>query len=391
MNFKSGQQGRPRSINDGGSVVFERYNAAGVLTPYPPNQAECEAYGYVYNVQMGTCSAYRNNSQIIPTFDNLSSKIYGANNTLETATTNTIVMGENNRVRGQSRNNVIVGSNNVINNGVSNASAFGTGAEVSVNNGLVVGGNKGSDIIGKRQTIELMYGVKTTDGSNTNSNLNNTPDSYFQIPRNSACFFEVTAIAVRTGGINVVGAIGDFASWTEMGVARSLYDVATGLDVLSIGRQRKNYADSGSTTNWLATAILPTEGFTIRCKGELDCIIDWSVSVKLTQIKMEDETRCPEEECPEGWFWYEANCRCQQCEEIICDECYEYNFETCECTFIEGCVPTPCEETECYVGWHWDSEICNCVKDEVDPCFELPCGDGFRWNEELCKCEEIEE
>ena len=71
-----------------------------------PNQLQCEAYGYTYNKQTGTCSTFRFNTNINRSFSNISNKLQGAGNTTETGTNNTYIIGENNIVRGLSRNNI---------------------------------------------------------------------------------------------------------------------------------------------------------------------------------------------------------------------------------------------------------------------------------------------
>ena len=65
-------------------------------------------------------------------------------------------MGENNIVKGISRNNIIIGSNNEIANGVDNANVYGTLAQATADNSIVLGGNAGTDILGERQNITLM-------------------------------------------------------------------------------------------------------------------------------------------------------------------------------------------------------------------------------------------
>lgn len=353
MDFKSGMKSRPKEVRSTGNVVFEKYDSNGVLVAFNPNQYECEAYGYEYNAQTGSCSAYRVNIALKSRIENLDNKFIGKNNTIRTGGANTLVVGETNTSNGLSRNNLLVGSGNtiypveatiptapfpagetgVIDQGVNNSSAFGTKAELSADNTMVLGGNNGRDIYGKRQSVDLMYGVKTTNGNNNTSYLNNTPNSYFKLPRNSAFFFEAKVLAIRSGGTGA-GVIGDYASWTEIGVAKSIFDVKSQTDILTIKRVRKNYASDGTTTGWLPTAILPTEGFSIRCRGAINTIIEWTSTINLTQIKLEDETPCPEQDCPEGSFWVEENCRCQDCQVLICPDGYEFSLEECRCVEI---------------------------------------------------------
>lgn len=111
---------KPSRTTSIGTVVF-----TDGTDEVPPNQLQCEAYGYTYDKTTGSCQAFRYNTNINRTFSNLSNFIKGSQNTTQTGTNNTQIMGESNTVAGLSRNNIIVGSNNEIKNGVNNASIFG--------------------------------------------------------------------------------------------------------------------------------------------------------------------------------------------------------------------------------------------------------------------------
>ena len=172
MDFLPQQTVRPRTVAPSGIVIFEQFDAKGVLVSMLPNEAQCQAYGYTYNAQTRSCTAFQTNTRLKTVFDNLETQVLGTKNTFATASINTLVVGETNWVRGNARNNLINGSGNNINNGVSNTNVSGTKAEATTNNSIVLGGNIGSDIQGKRQTTFLMYGVKTTDATALISNLN---------------------------------------------------------------------------------------------------------------------------------------------------------------------------------------------------------------------------
>ena len=194
--FLPGYLIKPKSINSLGEVTFTDGKVEAT-----PNQQQCEAYGYTYNKANGTCSAF-NFTPLLPLNAlNENNNIQGSGNTTEVGTNNTYIMGENNTVKGLSRNNIIIGSNNEIANNINNAFVFGTKGNVTTDNTTVLGGNKGSDDLGERQSIQLLFGVTTTDGTNTHSFLNNTTDSYFPVPENTILYFHADVIAVRIGGV----------------------------------------------------------------------------------------------------------------------------------------------------------------------------------------------
>ena len=244
-----------------------------------PNQLQCEAYGYTYNQADGTCSIFRFNTNINRSFSNESNKLQGAGNTTETGTNNTYIIGENNTVKGLSRNNIVVGNNNEIANGVNNANVFGTLGEATADNSIVLGGNAKADNLGERQTMTFIYGKTTTDNSTVDAFLNNTTDSYFAVPLNTAIYFQSESLAVRVGGSSGSGAVGDFKSWVERGV------VINKSGTLSIVRSRTSPASSGTTTGWNPINSVSGTNFLQTVKGANNMNIEWASTIRMTQIK----------------------------------------------------------------------------------------------------------
>ena len=243
-----------------------------------PNQLQCEAYGYTYNKQTGTCSTFRFNTNINRSFSNISNKLQGAGNTTETGTNNTYIIGENNTVKGLSRNNIVVGNNNEIANGVNNANVSGTLGEATADNSIVLGGNNGTDTLGERQSIQLLYGLQTTDGVNTVSFLNNTTDSLFAIPDNTIMYFHADVVAVRVGG-TAAGNVGDYASFVERGV------IINESGTVTINRERDSIKSNGTVTGWQPTGIVSGTSFAMRVKGATDMTVEWCSNITFTQIK----------------------------------------------------------------------------------------------------------
>jgi len=243
-----------------------------------PNQLQCEAYGYTYDKASGTCSTFRFNTNLNRSFSNESNKLQGTNNTTETGTNNTYIIGENNTVKGLSRNNIVVGNQNEIANGVNNASVYGTFGEATADNSIVLGGNSGSDTLGKRQAIQLIYGTQTTDGIVIESYLNGISGSYFVVPENTAIMFEADILAVRVGGTGA-GAVGDFKSWIETGV------VINKSGTLTVDSSIISHSNSGSTGGWDAVSTVSGTNYVISVEGATDKTIEWVSNIRFTQIK----------------------------------------------------------------------------------------------------------
>ena len=271
--YLSGFTVKPLTISGLGVVRFT--DGTNEVTP---NQLQCEAYGYTYNKAEGTCSVFRFNTNLNRSFDNSNNSTKGSQNVTETGTNNTIIMGENNTVKGFSRNNIIIGSNNEIANGVNNANVFGTFGEATADNSIVLGGNAGSDYLGKRQSIQLIYGVKTTDGTKVDSYLNGITGSYFVVPENTAIMFEADILAVRVGGTGS-GAVGDFKTWIETGV------VINKSGTLSVDSSTISHSSSGTTGGWDAVSTVSGTNYIMSVEGVADTTIEWVSNIRFTQLK----------------------------------------------------------------------------------------------------------
>ena len=194
-------------------------------------------------------------------------------------TNNTYVMGDSNTINGASRNNIVIGSNNEIVNGVNRAFVFGHLGEATTTNSFVIGGNAAEDNVGERQSIQLMYGTQTTDGTTVDSYLNNTSGTYLEVPDNTAMYFHADVLAVRVGGTSAGGAPGDYKSWVERGV------VINKSGTLSIQRERDTIKGSGTTTGWQPTGAVSGTNFTIQVKATNNMTVEWALNITFTQIK----------------------------------------------------------------------------------------------------------
>jgi hypothetical protein len=272
-SFLNSQIIKPLAITSEGIVSFT--DGANII---PPNQKQCEAYGYKYDTDTGTCRAFDFNENLEKNLINENNNIQGQGNLVESGTNNTYVMGERNVINGLSRNNIVIGNKNQINRSVNNTFVYGTLAQSTADNSIVLGGNDSEDILGERQSIHVLYGIQTTNGTTTNSFLNNVEDSFFQIPTDSICYFHADVVAVRVGGAGE-GSVGDFASWVERGV------VINKSETLTVSRERDTIKTSGNVTNWRPAAAVTGTNFRITCRGQDDQTVEWCSNITFTQIK----------------------------------------------------------------------------------------------------------
>jgi hypothetical protein len=266
---------KPQTIITSGEVLFTSGDGDNIR----PNQQQCEAYGYHYNKETGTCSAFNFTSNLGRNLINENNEIQGSGNVTGGGTNNTYIMGDANITHGVSRNNIIIGSNNEIAHGVNRAFVFGHLGEATTTNSFVIGGNANEDNVGERQSIQLMYGRQTTDASTVDSYLNNTSGSYLEVPDNTAMYFHADCLAVRVGGTSASGAAGDYKSWVERGV------VINKSGTLSIERERDTIKGSGTTTGWQPTGAVSGAYFTIQVKASNNMTVEWALNITFTQIK----------------------------------------------------------------------------------------------------------
>ena len=265
---------KPSYISPRGVVTFQ--DSAGNYIP--PNQSQCEAYGYTYNKDTGTCEAFNYFPQEI--YKDETSIKGGQNNYTGIGTNNALISGTNNHIDGYSTNVFIIGDSNLINRAVNNSSVTGLLGNATADNSIVLGGNShDEDTTGKRQLTFCMYGGQTTGAGTITSYLNAVSGEYYVVPENAAIYFQADCLAVRIGGSSGSGAVGDFASFIERGV------VINKSGALSIARERVTVQDSGTTTNWRPTAAVASDNFKINIRGAADMTIDWSISMKLTQLQ----------------------------------------------------------------------------------------------------------
>jgi len=273
-NFISGFNVKPGPVNNLGLVTFVDRDGDEIS----PNQRQCRAYGYTYDNATNTCRAFQPSQALQTSLRTEDNTVNGQGNTIGIGTTNSYVMGAKNTIIGNSRNNIVVGNNNTIAEYVDNANVYGTLGEATAINSIVLGGNAAGDNLGERQTMTFMYGCQTTDGSTVDAFLNNTTDSYFVVPTDTAIYFQSETLAVRVGG-TAAGAVGDFKSWVERGV------VINKSGTLSIQRSRTSPASSGTTTSWSPINSVSGTNFLQTVKGKADMTLEWASTIRMTQIK----------------------------------------------------------------------------------------------------------
>ena len=266
---------KPARTLSSGRVLFTQDDDIFVQV----DQETCEAYGYRYDKTTSTCYAFTGGVNLIKDERKQNNVVKGAGNTIRTGVVNNIVSGSKNTFNGKNFNDLTLGNQHTIANGVNNSITIGRLANVTTSNSLYIGGNTTDDLLGERQSIQVLYGCQTTGTTNVSSGINNVSGVRYAIPDNCIIYFHADTIAVRTGGSSGTGAVGDYASYVERGVIINKSGTA------SIQRERDTIKTSGTVTNWRILAAVGTGNtLALQCRGNTDQTLEWCMNVTITQI-----------------------------------------------------------------------------------------------------------
>ena len=194
---------RPKSISQDGVVTFTDGTNNVV-----PNQVQCEAYGYTYDVLTGTCRIFRFKGNIQGNITRETNKIEGNNNILGSQTDSSFISGQDNRINGYSRNNIITGTQNQISSNINNATVLGiNGSEFALGGGLN-SINSGAAFADRQMSVIQLSGY-TTDNTATSLTVNNQGGNFINVRNNSIIGWEVFLTRLEVGGSS--GTAGKFS------------------------------------------------------------------------------------------------------------------------------------------------------------------------------------
>jgi len=272
MEFKKGFSVKPIAISSQGIVQFTD-GTNGII----PNQVQCEAYGYYYNTDSNTCTAYKLKPSVNVNANNINNFVKGKNNSTQKGVNNTIIMGENNIVKGSSRNNLLIGDNNEIANNVNNATVLGNYG-IAERDGEVVFGGGAFNGVGKGygQSSVVSLSGTTTDATQTNLKVNNSSSNTIIARSSTSSFqgFEANVLGVRTG-VTAGGSPND-----------RIFLRATGIVYLKVSNESVATLGSfGTVTGWTTALFFDsTNDMHLSVTGAANMNISWSATLNLYEI-----------------------------------------------------------------------------------------------------------
>jgi hypothetical protein len=269
--FLNGYSVKPATVGGTGIVTFT--DGTNEVTP---NQQQCEAYGYTYNKDTGTCRAFTYSTTLQNSLISEGNIIKGQDNIVIMGTGNTHIVGETNLVNGDSRNNIIVGSNNEIANGVNNAAVFGNyglaqrPGEVVISGGGFSGAGKGY-----AQSSYITLTGTTTDATPTSLFVNGDSATTI-IARSKYLFtgFEANTVGIRTGGTNPSGAVND----------RILIRTTGLVYTTSVNQSRTTLGHFGTVGTFIANIAFSGSDMLFQVEGATNMDISWSCTLNLYEV-----------------------------------------------------------------------------------------------------------
>ena len=277
MNFKRGFKIKPKEITGIGEVIF-----TDGTNDVVPNQLSCEAYGYTYNSDTGTCVAFEYSTQVQNFFNNVSNNKLGADNTTEKGTNNTLINGTNNLTKGNNNNCLVNGRQHELTNGLNNTAILsGRFGQASNQGEVVMSGGGFNETLELSQQSFIQQSGKTTDATETALLVQYLPLTYIQKVKNSVIGFEAHVIGVNDGVVQ--GSAGEYGYFKLTGAVvftnglASTYHVTVSA-VVPHGHSGLNL--TGTMKDVTATS------FGVHVTGITETNIQWTASIKLWQNKL---------------------------------------------------------------------------------------------------------
>ena len=199
MDYKRGFNVKPKETNAVGEVTF-----TDGTHDFPPNQLQCEAYGYTWNPALGTCTAFRYSNKVATLLNDRTNSLRGG--TAKVGTFNTFLNGESNVAEGDNRNVLITGQEGETSIGINNGSIIGGRLGKIIRQGeVVLGGGSFNIGAGYTQSSKVQLSGTTTDNTATNLTVQNLTSEFITLQTNSIVGYTMYLTRLETGGASGTG------------------------------------------------------------------------------------------------------------------------------------------------------------------------------------------
>ena len=278
MDYLHGYTVKPYLVQITGKVVF----TDGTNNNLNTNQVTCEAYGYRYDRESGTCRSFKYNTNLEEAAANMSNKINGNENRIEAGSNFVQINGQANTSRGFNNNCFISGNSNAIANGVNNSTVLGNFGQALRDGEVVIGGGGGAEFqkIGYAQSSTMTLIGRTTSTAAVNLTVNESTGTVIErdyaASANTFTGFEAIVIGVRAGGASGSGAVDDRIIMKLEGIVH----------LKTATQTRTTLAAFGVTTGWLgAITFSGVNDMHLEVTGAIGMDITWTATVKFYEMK----------------------------------------------------------------------------------------------------------
>jgi len=277
MDYKKGFKVKPKETNRLGEVTF-----TDGTHDFPPNQLQCEAYGYKYDKTLGVCSAFKYSNKVNALLNNKSNNVRGGEALV--GTENSLLNGEGNITKGDNRNILITGQEGEASVGINNGSIVGGKMGKIIRQGEVVlgGGFFGTpEVSGYAQSSKVQLSGSTTDNTATNLTVQNITSEFITLQTNSIVGYTAYVTRLETGGSS--GTAGNFSYRLQRGAIQTDRNGAITIDV-GVTRNTAKIGVNGSFSIVDSTTDgIPSVTIEVSDRNNINNL--WSATIYLHELR----------------------------------------------------------------------------------------------------------
>ncbi len=275
MDYKRGFNVKPKETNGVGEVTF-----TDGTNDFPPNQLQCEAYGYTWNPALGTCSAFRYSNKVATLLNDRTNHLKGG--TSEVGTFNTFLNGEGNIAQGDNKNILITGQEGETSIGINNGSIVGGRLGKIIRQGeVVLGGGSFNIGAGYTQSSKVQLSGSTTDNTATNLTVQNLTSEFITLQTNSIVGYTLYLTRLETGGTS--GTPGNYSYRLQRGAIITDRSSAITIDVGTTRNVAKSGVNGSFSIVDSTTDGIPSISIEVSDRNNVNDL--WSATVYLHELR----------------------------------------------------------------------------------------------------------
>jgi len=275
MDYKKGFNVKPKETSAVGEVTF-----TDGTYDFPPNQMQCEAYGYTWNPALGTCSAFRYSNKVATLLNDRTNHLKGG--TSEVGTFNTFLNGEDNIAQGDNKNILITGQEGETSIGINNGSIVGGRLGKIIRQGeVVLGGGSFNIGAGYTQSSKVQLSGSTTDNTATNLTVQNLTSEFITLQTNSIVGYTLYLTRLETGGAS--GTPGNYSYRLQRGAIITDRSSAITIDVGTTRNVAKSGVNGSFSIVDSTTDGIPSMSIEVSDRNNVNNL--WSATVYLHELR----------------------------------------------------------------------------------------------------------